>query len=226
MLKYNTTALSYSIMGVFDFWKKKGPITDNHSHSQENEYDEGMILEAMNNNNSVEIIPPLKNLPEIPEEVFIEKEPPKNNKPMSPQEAPKTANDINVLYDYLEQNFEKQGYEDALMNPDMHNMNENLENIKVSLFIVISKVKTYYTNHIKTIEFHIESRKRNGMIDTVEELVSLKDNASQELTTVLDIEADTHKNQGLSQNLFMSYKKGFRNGLAAISFDTVLRRKI
>ncbi|WP_052354073.1 hypothetical protein [Flectobacillus major] len=212
-------------MGIFDFLKKKTEKIEEQTEFERQDF-EAYKLESLepltHEAPPQEIIQ--KTLPEIPENIFIEKHTPNTSEMNTPANV-NTSNDINLLYDYLQQNLEKQGYEDALINPDMQNMNENIEGIKINLFIVISKVKTYYNNHINTINFHIESRERNGMVDTVGELKSLKESAQKELDTVQEIENDAHENSGLSQSLFMSYKKGFRNGLSVISFDTILKRK-
>ncbi len=188
-------------MGLFDFWRNNDTPLNNDVNANTE-----------------------RSLPEIKEELFTEKEIPKQNS-METNQSSATQNDINVLYEFLERNLEQQGYEDALLNPDSSHMNQNIENIKIQLEIIISKVKTYYSNYVRTINFHIESRKRNGMVDTVDELISQKDNAEEEIKTVLQVETDSKSNTGLSQNLIMSYTKGFRNGLASISYNTVLKNR-
>lgn len=186
-------------MGILDFWKNKNnPSTEQNTVNQ--------------------------TVPEIKEEVFTEKDLPKTIT-MEPNISNTPQNDIYVLYQFLERNLEQQGYEDALLNPDSSHMNQNIESIKIQLEITISKVKTYYANYIRTIDFHIESRKRNGMVDTVDELISQKENAEEEIKTILKVESDSKSNTGLSQNLIMSYTKGFRNGLASISYNTVLKNR-
>jgi hypothetical protein len=197
-------------MGLFNFWNRKNNdiensnlITDKKPHVYNGEE---------SNQENIEV---KKILPEIREDVFIEKNPPIQPTRMN-TDIEKIDNDIDVLYRHLEQNLEKKGYEDALMNPDMSNMNESIDNIQNNLFITISKVKMYYYNSMRTIDFHIETRRRSGMIDTVDELLSHKQRAEEELRIVTQIEEDAKLSKGLCQSLFMTYKKGFRNGLAAI----------
>jgi len=47
----------------------------------------------------------------------------------------------------------------------------------------------------------------------------------EEVSIVQSIEAESKQNTGLSQNLVLSYKRGFKNGFAAITFNNVLSRK-
>lgn len=140
---------------------------------------------------------------------------------MDPQNATQ-KNDINVLYDFLEQNLEQKGYDDALMNPDMTHMNENLDILKRHCNIIIDKVKVYYNAQLKTADFHIESRKRNGMVDTVEELMMHKEILLDEMKRVQEIEADARNEQGHILALLGTYSKGFKNGYSAITFTNVL----
>jgi hypothetical protein len=166
-----------------------------------------------------------KKLPDIPEHVFVEYAKPKLKTIMETQDVSPEINNIQTLYRYLETNLESKGYDDALVNPDSSVMEEHVQFINNELNFLISKVKTYYTAYLKTIDFHIETRKRNGMIETVEELVTYKETILDEIKVVASIEKDASEGKGLSQNLTLSYKKGFRNGFAAITYNTVLGRK-
>ncbi len=161
-------------------------------------------------------------LPNIPEHVFIEYEKPTVNQDMEAIEQENEKNDLKSLYRFLERNLEKKGYEDALINPDTSYMETHIRYIHNELNLVLAKVKTYYSGHLRNINFHIETRKRSGMIETVDELLSHKATVEEDIAMVRTIEEDLVKKQGLSQNLFLSYEKGFKNGFAAITYNTIL----
>jgi hypothetical protein len=166
-----------------------------------------------------------KILPEIPEKIFIENEKPKPKTTMELSDEKPELNNLQTLYRYLEQNLESKGYEHALMNPDSSLMEEHVQFINNDLNLMISKVKTYYGGYLRTIDFHIETRKRNGMIETVEELMTHKDAILDEIKIVSTIEDEANNGKGVSQNLVLGYKKGFRNGMAAITYGTVFGKK-
>lgn len=155
---------------------------------------------------------------EIPEHIFVEKEKP------SESENPKFGNGINELFKFLEQNFESKGYDDALINPDTSHLNQNIEALKNDLARTIRKVKTFYEDFLSEIDFHIASRSRSGMIDTVEELTMKRKTAERHIEQVIDIEAQAKKNEGVGQGIIISYIRGFKNGLAAISHHSILKR--
>lgn len=159
--------------------------------------------------------------PDIPENIFIEKE-----KPASPAEPKNTleGGGINVLFQFLEKDYEAKGYNDALMNPDTMHLEQNLNALKNDLERVIRRVKTFYEDFIREINYHITSRSRSGMIDTVEELTIKKEIADSHIQQVLEIESQEKNNEGLGQGIIISYTKGFKNGLAAISHHNILKR--
>lgn len=189
-------------MGLFSFFNRKNTHTN------------GAAL----NGASADIA-----LPEIPENIFIEKD----------KSAPTTAEDkskptegsgINTLFQFLEKNYEAKGYEDALMNPDTMHLEQNLNSLRNDLERVMRKVKTFYEDFIREVNYHITSRSRSGMIDTVEELAIKKETAESHIKQVLEIEEQSKSNQGLGQGIIISYTKGFKNGLAAISHHNILKR--
>jgi hypothetical protein len=166
-----------------------------------------------------------KEVHDIPENLFVEYEKQNQKKPMEPNESPQETNDLHTLYRYLEQNLEKKGYEDALMNPDSSYMEEHVRFLQNEFTIMISKVNTYYKSYVRQIDFHIETRKRQEMIEMVDELLTKKASVEDEMKIVESIENDSRNQNGITQNVILSYKKGFKNGFAAITYGTILSKK-
>ena len=163
---------------------------------------------------------------DIPEDVFIEPEITHETKKTEPVESSLIKNTINELFDFLERNHESKGYDDALINPDSSHLEQNIRTLENELSRVIRRVKTYYQDFIREIDFHISTRSRSGMVDTVEELLMKKTIAEDHIKKVMEIEEDAKKKEGDSQGIIMSYTRGFKNGLAAISHHTILKRKL
>lgn len=182
-------------MGLFSFFNKKGNL--NTTNTQ---------------------------LPEIPENVFLENEKQNTNSVTDNVGSPNNLNGINLLFQFLERNHESKGYDDALINPDHTHLNENIKALKNDLERTIRKVKTFYEDFIKEIDFHIDSRSRTGMIDTVGELTVKKEIAETHIQQVLEIENEAKNDTGVGQGIVLSYTRGFRNGLAAISHHSILRK--
>ncbi|TWF33957.1 hypothetical protein FHW36_111148 [Chitinophaga polysaccharea] len=162
-------------------------------------------------------------IPDIPETTFIEKAPPEKEpaeeKPVTP-----FSGGIHLLYEFLDKNYESKGYNDALINPDTTHLEQNVIALKNDLERSIRKVKTFYEDFIRQINFHISSRSRSGMIDTVEELTIKKEIAESHISQVKEIEAQAKLNEGVGHGIIISYSRGFRNGLAAISSHIILNK--
>lgn len=156
--------------------------------------------------------------PDITEEVFSVHD------KSAAQPAEPLQTNINVLFDFLDRNHEQKGYDDALMNPDSTHLEHHLQSLKNELTRTIRRVKTFYEDAIKEIDFHIDSRSRTGMIDTVDELKMKREIAQSHIEKVKEIEKDALDNRGDSQGIMLSYTTGFRNGLAAISHHTFTKK--
>lgn len=216
-------------MSLFNFFRDKSnslgaPIIEPNGSALAPKMTNGHSDDNAQNRGSVQHVQSMSKS-DIPEHVFVEYEKPKSKGTADTNEVRSEVNDLQTLYRYLEQNLEKNGYEDALINPDTSYMEEQLRYISNEIGLTIAKIKTYYAGYVRNIDFHIETRKRSGMIETVEELISYKETVLEDIRKVTEIEDGAVKGSGLSQNLILSYRKGFRNGFAAITYNTVLSKK-
>jgi len=164
--------------------------------------------------------------PEIPEKIFVQREPEIDYKPVERVTQDSLEKNIDLLYAYLDRDMEKRGYDDALLNPDISHLNQNIEALKNELHRIIRKVKTYYEDFIREVDFHIESRSRSGMIDTVDELRMKRATAESHIMKIVEIETEAKNNIGDSQGIIISYTRGFKNGLSAISHHSILKKKL
>ena len=192
-------------MGLFSFFNggKTKPLNGTEEHANGSEM--------------------VKGHPDIPEKLFIEKDLFKKEDDGEKALIPPAENNIEILFRFLDRNYESKGYDDALMNPDSIHMTNNIDALRNDLERMLRKVKIYYEDYIKRINFHIESRGRNGMIDTVDELKMKKEIAESHIEKVLLIEKDAKNNIGDGQGILISYTRGFKNGLSAISHHALLK---
>lgn len=168
-------------------------------------------------------------LPEIDERVFTEpvdtKSSTSNFTDLQNSPVPETEHSIGLLFAFLDRNHEAKGYDDALLNPDTSHLEQNLGALKSDLIRTINKVKTFYEDFIRETDYHIKSRSRSGMVDMVEELEMKKNIARGHLEKVQLMESNTTNEEGDCKGIMISYTRGFKNGLAAISHHHILSRK-
>jgi len=182
-------------------------------------------LFTKDNVNSTQKDETLNTLHEIPEHVFIEKGEQAEEAENNADSEVVHQDNIHSLYAFLGKDYQQQGYQDALINPDTTYMNQNVEAILSDLYMVIRKVKTFYEDALLEIEFLIQSRTRGGMVDTVDEMKMKKEKALNHMEKVKEMEAEGNNNLGAGQRLVISYKRGFSNGMAAIAHHELTKRK-
>jgi len=128
---------------------------------------------------------------------------------------------LEKIYAFAEIDYEQKGYDDAIINPDNSYSEDNIKLLKLDLSIRIKRAYKTYEDHLKDIEFHIETRKNAGLIDTVKLLESELSKVKDSIEQVKEIEADFREDKGLVERISLSYKRGFMRGLAAMS-DQIL----
>lgn len=148
--------------------------------------------------------------PDIPREIFLEE-----NAPVETNKAKEFG--IEAIYNFLLEDFETRGYNDALVNPDDSYKADNLLLLSQDLDILIQKVNTYYQDKFKEIDFHIASRSRAGLIDLVEELKTFQETLKDHMAKIEVIRVDNENRRGATQRIILSYQRGFMRGLSTLT---------
>lgn len=161
--------------------------------------------------------------PDIPENVFIEKNTPSDTADVK-VENEKSQDNIHMLYAFLSKDYHQVGYDDALVYPDNSYRIEKIREIQGDLDITIRRSKTFYEDAIRELDFLISSRNRLGMVDIVDELAMRKEKANDHYKKVLELQQEA-VDLGESHRLIISYKRGFQNGMAAIAIHESNKNK-
>jgi hypothetical protein len=136
----------------------------------------------------------------------------------APQPVTETSNKeitgIELIYNFLQDDYETRGYNDALINPDDRNRADGIKLIKLDFKILIERVINFYDCKLRDIDFHINSRSRLGLVDLVEQLKAEKSKVLAEMDRVKNIETKLESGTGLTERIILSYQKGFMKGLA------------
>ena len=111
------------------------------------------------------------------------------------------------------------------MNPDSTHLQQNTEALKNDLERTIRKAKTFYEDFIREINFHISSRSRSGMVDTVEELQVKKETAEDHIKQVRLIEEEVANNKRSRAGDHHQLHPGFSEmGWLAISHHSIMKK--
>ena len=132
-----------------------------------------------------------------------------------------TGKPIDLIYNFLKDDYECKGYDDALTNPDTSYKEMNKSMIKSSLEIKFKQVHRKYEDDLRTIDFHINSRKEAGLVELVKELETKKEILLQHVTELNTMEQDFINEVPYMMGMLFSYERGFLRGLAALSLEQI-----
>ena len=132
-----------------------------------------------------------------------------------------TGKPIDLIYNFLKDDYESKGYDDALTNPDTSYKEMNKSMIKSSLEIKFKQVHRKYEDDLRTIDFHINSRKEAGLVELVKELETKKEILLQHVKELNTMEQDFINEAPYMMGMLFSYERGFLRGLAALSLEQI-----
>jgi len=132
-----------------------------------------------------------------------------------------TGKAIDLIYNFLKDDYESKGYDDALTNPDTSYKEMNKAMIKSSLEVKFKQVRRRYDDDLHTIDFHINSRKEAGLIELVKELETKKEILLQHVKELNTMEQDFMNEAPYMMGMLYSYERGFLRGLAALSLEQI-----
>jgi hypothetical protein len=131
---------------------------------------------------------------------------------------------IEAIYSFLRADYESKGYNNALINLDENYEADSIKQIMLDLRILIQQVRTYYEDLIRELDFLISSRGRGGN-ESVEEFKFRKGMIHEHIAKVEEIRKDMGNKDGVTQRIILSYQRGFKRGIAALSQSDVLNKK-
>lgn len=133
---------------------------------------------------------------------------------------------VEGLYLYLQNNWEEEGFNDALANPDDSYRLDNLEFLTIDFELKVDQLLMHYSDKLNEIDFHILSRSKAGLVDLVDELkqhaVKLKNHVDQ----LNKFKQEISQNTGALKRILLSYNKGFMRGLSAITVSKFLNNNV
>ena len=156
-------------------------------------------------------------LPEIKEEDFID------NSESTEQEKPSYSIELgskmpkDVIHAFLNGDYNNKAYHDALVNPDLAFMEQNLDILRGELEHKFKQVFDKYEDMLQEIDFHIQSRSKAGLVDLVEQLKTRRATYERHMQKLHKMEEDLDKGERYMTKIFENYKVGFTLGMASLS---------
>ncbi|MFN4298834.1 MAG: hypothetical protein ACK4EX_03775 [Thermaurantimonas sp.] len=191
----------------FDFFKRKPDDSNN-----QNQDDKGSQDSRITSNGVYD----------VPREMFIEENPPKGVQTSNSNDQQKQS-EMNQSYTVLKgiraviasfsEDFEKKGFDDALVIQDRNFMNKGIELLKLKLHSVIEQFLLDISNEIISLESRIQQLRDFNLNDYANSLLSNLNNLKKELEHIKEYQKDFQEEGNLTQKCLLSYERGFMKGI-------------
>lgn len=129
---------------------------------------------------------------------------------------------IDIIYAFIERDYENDGYLDAMCNPDDSYKESKKAMIKHGLKRLFEQVGLRYKSDLRTIEVQITIMEQQGMANTASTLQARKETLLEHLAKMNEMEVALDNEEQKMMSMIKSYERGFLKGLAAKS-DLLLR---
>lgn len=141
----------------------------------------------------------------VPEEKFVDNTPP----------TVEERKDIDLIYKFINTDFEEKGYRDALINIDGQQRKLGLECIEGQLIGLIRQARLTYEKEIQRLNYDIDCLTRAGMLDIKEQREAEKTLREENLVKLNEMEKDYRDEQVYMRVMMKTYEKGFDRGVVA-----------
>lgn len=179
-------------MSIWDFWNRKNNNLNDNNKEQE--------LTTDLENNSI-----VSKKPEIwKTNYFVDY---------------RTDLPIDYIHGFLNQDYEDNGYRDALALQDISYKNVKISAIRAKFETKLKQVILKYEDMMRESDYHINSRAQAGLSDIVYLLKSKKETYLRHLEILNKMKEDYEKEDFSKFAIFKTYEAGFIRGLASLSLE-------
>ena len=120
--------------------------------------------------------------------------------------------------DFLNRDFDADGYKDALIDSDSSNMKSHSDILKLQLEMKVKNSLTLYENENRNYDVDIKIMTNNGMIDYADKLTAGKAHNLEEIARITMMLTEANAGRGIGHLPLLSYEQGFKRGIAAKLF--------
>lgn len=134
-----------------------------------------------------------------------------------------TGMPIDAIYAYMQDDYEQEGYDDAMCNADMAYKESKKEIIKNGLKMLFEQVRLRYESDIRDINVQIDIVEMQGLTTSSMSLKARRDTYNEHLKKINDMELSLDREDKKMMNMIASYERGFLKGVSARSESFINR---
>ncbi len=158
---------------------------------------------------------PDSSVEEVTNEVPVMEETMPENKLLTVSYA--TGWPIDIIYGYLQKNYESKGYDDAMLNSDLTFRDMNMNIIRNKILMVIHEINLNYNSMKQDLDTRIGTCNAAGLLTTVADLNKQMAIINAHKDELSRLEHDFRNNANEASVPLMSYECGFLRGVSTIA---------
>lgn len=128
---------------------------------------------------------------------------------------------IDVIYSFINKDFEEKGFNDAMCNLDASYLQTGKDQIRNELISMFKQIKLKYKGQIAQLNTQIALNKSLLLLDMAEKLQCIVDTFDMHMKEIDTMELRLNNNDPDMLNMVFSYERGFKRGAAAKSADLI-----
>lgn len=148
--------------------------------------------------------------PEIRETDFVD-----HSEPNSYVITYGTQMPIDAIYHYIDQDFEPQGYDDAMCSNDASYKEKKMNYIRNGLIRLFDQVALRYRSDLRDLEVEIKMLAEQGLMNMADRVEARKNTFIEHLNTIAEMQQALNADDPKMLSMISSYERGFLKGLTA-----------
>lgn len=128
---------------------------------------------------------------------------------------------IDVIYSFINKDFEEKGYNDAMCNLDASYLQTGKDQIRNELISMFNQIKLKYKGQIAQLNTQIALNKSLLLLDMADKMQCIVDTFAMHMEEIDTMELRLNNNDPDMLNMVFSYERGFKRGAAAKSADLI-----
>lgn len=152
---------------------------------------------------------------EVTNESTVAEEAATEKKPLTVSYA--TGWPIDIIYGYLHKNYEKKGYDDAMLNSNLAFRDMNMNIIRHKILMVFREINLNYDAMKQDLDTRIETCNSAGLLTTSADLNKQMSVIKAHKEELSQLENDFRNNANEASVPLMSYECGFLRGISTIA---------
>lgn len=131
---------------------------------------------------------------------------------------------IDIIYGYLHKNYEKKGYDDAMLNSNLAFRDMNMNIIRHKILMVFREINLNYDAMKQDLDTRIETCNTAGLLTTAADLNKQMSVIKAHREELSQLENDFRSNANEASVPLMSYECGFLRGISTITMAGPMRK--